>query len=176
MGFKKYQSFSAEHVEYLKSIFDYRPISGEFYLKKDLPYNRKKGTKTGFKSSGYIVVRLDGIQYLGHRLAWAIHNGYWPDGMIDHINGNRTDNRISNLREVTSRINQNNFKRHRDGLLVGATKSGSKWICKINVDGKQVFLGTFDSEKEAHEEYLLASKMVRIFSKISGRDKHEQKH
>jgi len=77
------------------------------------------------------------------------------EGIIDHINGDRTDNRLENLRVVTSRENNQNLSRHRKGMLVGASKRGNSdtWRSYIKVNGKTRHLGQFKTEKEASDRY-----------------------
>lgn len=65
--------------------------------------------------SGYLRVSINGVSYKAHRLAWLHYYGEWPSNTIDHINGDRTDNRIANLRDVPHAQNQLNLKRHRAG-------------------------------------------------------------
>lgn len=60
---------------------------------------------------GYVTIRISGKSYLGHRLAYLLTHGRWPIGEIDHINGNKGDNRITNLREVTRQQNTFNVAR-----------------------------------------------------------------
>lgn len=75
---------------------------------------------------------------------------------LDHIDGDPSNNVISNLREVTHRENSSNRPEHRKGKLIGTTydKARRKWISQIQIDGKMRNLGRFDTELEAHEKYL----------------------
>lgn len=107
------------------------------------------------KHPGYITIRVDGVIYYAHRLAWAIMTGESPplDREIDHIDGERANNRWSNLRLATSRQNKANT-----GLAVTNTsgargvtyrKGRQKWQAQISVDNRCVYLGNFDSLEEA---------------------------
>lgn len=106
------------------------------------------GTDDG---SGYVNTRIGGVGYRAHRLAWALHYGEWPDLHIDHINGVRSDNRISNLRLATSEINNRNAKRRCDNKsgVSGVRQKGAVWEANIRVNGKQKFLGRFSSLEAA---------------------------
>ena len=75
---------------------------------------------------------------------------------VDHVDGNRANNQLENLRIVTVRQNQQNRHKHRNGKLVGASyhKRNKKWVAKIVIEGKQKHLGYFESEQLAHEAYV----------------------
>jgi hypothetical protein len=93
---------------------------------------------------GYITVCFKGCRYKAHRLAWYLHYGSMPKGQIDHINGDRKDNRIENLRDVTSKINaMNRATRKRSKTKIAGViwiKRAAKWRASIHVDGKKRFL------------------------------------
>jgi hypothetical protein len=97
-----------------KEFLTYDPITGDItWVKK--PSNACKNKAGSFhKASGYFVIKFNNIQYKSHRLAWYLHYGVWPIGEIDHINGIKTDNKISNLRDVSHIENMNNTKGHRE--------------------------------------------------------------
>lgn len=140
--------------EKLKELLDYDPETGLFSQKTPSRITTKAWTTTG---KGYIRIRIYGKQYRAHRLAWLYVNGYWPSNYIDHINGIRSDNRISNLRDVTNRQNHQNRKIHIDGKLVGTyfNKKINKWQAFISISGKKKFIGNFNNQTEAHQAYLL---------------------
>lgn len=76
--------------------------------------------------------------------------------MIDHIDGNKLNNTIENLRGVNhSRANQQNRKKHREGKLIGTCFYKNGWISQITVETKNVYLGRFKTEREAHERYAI---------------------
>jgi len=132
----------------MKEYFKYNPETGEI-----LWLGKTKNFKAGSLRNGYFSTRLHGKTYKNHRLAWFLYYGHWPKGIIDHINGNKLDNRIKNLRDVTYTINNQNKACHRNGTLLGCTfiKSKGKWQAQITQ-----FLGLFDTEIDAHEAYLKA--------------------
>lgn len=113
----------------------------------------------------YKQVSIDGRRYLVHHLVWLLHYGKLPSKEIDHINGNRLDNRVENLREVTrSENNQNrdlaNNSSNRTSKYLGVSWNSqkSKYRATITINYKQYHLGHFDTEEEAHGAYILAKK------------------
>lgn len=102
---------------------------------------------------GYLVGGIFNRQHQAHRVAWAIYHGYWPSGEIDHINRNRSDNRISNLRDVSSAENSHNlpiFVNNRSGILgVDWYERKGKWRAQIMANGKLIHLGYFADKRKA---------------------------
>jgi hypothetical protein len=104
--------------------------------------------------------------YLAHRLAWFYVHGNWPTKLIDHINGNKTDNRIANLRDVEGSLNNLNChtpRRHNaESPYIGVVKPKryKRWLAKITLHGKRVRLGCFDTAEEAQAAYLEAKKRL----------------
>lgn len=124
--------------------FEYDPITGQ--VKKD-------GVPTGTKNAkGYIVLRKDGKVVYAHRLAWELYHGEAP-AVIDHKNGNKSDNRLVNLRSVTQMTNAQNM---RPGKGCHFHKPSKSWKSSINLNGKQTHLGYFDSPEDASECYQFA--------------------
>ncbi len=131
----------------LKELVDYNPNTGEFRWKTEV------GNIAGYiRSNGYVRIELDRKSYLAHRLVWLYVHGKWPIG-IDHINHDKTDNRIENLREVTRAENQKNlpvFKNNTSGVPgVSWSKSSKKWQANIKTEGKVIYLGLFQDKNEA---------------------------
>ena len=147
-------------VERARELLDYNPKTGILTWKADRGGGIHKGDIIeGISNRGYKVVRIDGVRYQAHRLAWLIHSGTFPQGQIDHINGVKTDNRLSNIRDVSHRENTQNRAIHRKGKLTGATldKRGNRrkcWISQAKVNRKTVFIGMFFTKEEAHEAYM----------------------
>ena len=105
------------------------------------------------KSTGYVQGNIGGKVLRGHRVAWAIFYGDWPDGEIDHINGVRADNRIENLRVVDRGANCRNLPistRNKSGII-GVTWDAArgKWFASIRHNGKTVGLGRYDQISQA---------------------------
>lgn len=104
-------------------------------------------------ASGALAGNILAIHALAHRVAWAIHYGEWPAHHIDHINGNRSDNRIENLRDVRQAVNNRNAKRRKDNSsgFAGVYKYKNRWIAHLRIDGRQEVIGRFDTAEEASE-------------------------
>ena len=117
------------------------------------------------KADGYIQIKIAGKLYLAHRLAWLYVFGVFPKHEIDHINRNKADNRIDNLREATRRENEYNKPRRKDNTsgYTGVTmcKSSGRWIANIKRNGQQIYLGRFDTPSAAHEVYLIHAKEIQ---------------
>ena len=118
----------------------------------------KVGQTIGYvHNDGYIAFEYEGKGYLAHRVVWYLHHGAWPKGEIDHINGNKQDNRIENLRDVPKSDNLLNSYKHRAGKLGGCSydKRRGTWKSKIVLHGVEYYLGSYDTEEEAHLMYLM---------------------
>ena len=115
---------------------------------------------------GYKSIMLEGSRYQAHRLAWLYVTGAWPEGDIDHINGNKVDNMISNLRDVTRSVNMENQRRSRSdgstGLLGVTMDPGGKARAQIMVQGRRKYLGLFKTPELAHAAYLDAKRIHHI--------------
>lgn len=114
----------------------------------------KAGSVAGSPNGkGYLQVALHGKDYLAHRLAWLLHTGSWPSQHLDHINGQKTDNRMDNLRECSNAQNQQNRGKPSNNTSgvqgVCWHKRDKKWQAQIAVDGKRINLGYFETIEEA---------------------------
>jgi hypothetical protein len=140
-------------AEYLRSILDYNPDTGQFTW-ACARRGVRAGSVAGSKDSGgYVVIRVDHEIYKAHRLTWLWMTGQWPVAEMDHINGARDDNRWVNLREATFAENQRNKGRRRDNTsgFKGAhwCAQTQKWRARIVTDGKTVDLGRWDDPELA---------------------------
>ena len=145
----------------LRHLFDYDPITGYLIWKNTYSNKNKIGTTAGIKDNrGYIRISIDGVYYQSHRLIWMYVYGKDPiDLVIDHINGNRSDNRIKNLRIVT---NQKNLFNQTKAKGCHWNKGAQKFEAQIMVNRKTTYLGLFETEQEAHQAYLNAKENLHI--------------
>ena len=118
------------------------------------------GTK---RPCGHLFVQLDNRAIAVHRIVWAMQHGQWPDGLIDHINQNPTDNRPENLRLSTKGQNRANisktFKNNKCGFT-GVVLRRKKYVAFITKDKKQKYLGSFNTAEEAHQAYIAAHRCI----------------
>jgi hypothetical protein len=148
----------------LKEILEYNPDTGEFFWLS--PGNRIDlvGKPAGWMHwKGYWRIEIDGKDYASHRLAWLYVYGCWPKNQLDHINRNKSDNRIKNLREATNGQNGANSKaKPSHSKLKGAHwhSRDKKWFSHIWYDGKKHFLGRFATAEEAHAAYCETAKKL----------------
>ena len=109
--------------------------------------NAYSGKEAGYHHGrGYLSLNILNEKHKAHRVAWAIYHGYWPNGHIDHINHQASDNRIVNLRDVTqAENNKNRPPQSNSCTFVGVYKhqSCNRWVASIGHQGKQVYLGLF---------------------------------
>jgi hypothetical protein len=146
---------TADHV---RSVLDYDPATGVFVWKahKRRPdlIGRRAGSAT---SSGYWAIAICNQKRLAHRLAWLYMSGEWPRKHIDHIDGNKQDNRFENLREVDRFGNLQNMrhptKANKSGFL-GVCLHQGKWLVQIMAHGKRIRESGFDTPEAAHQRYL----------------------
>jgi hypothetical protein len=157
-------------ISRIKELLSYDPDTGA------LSWRVKRGkcaagrNITCINSSGYIIVRLDNVLMRAHRVAWAITHDEWPNGEIDHINGNPSDNRLNNLRAAKRLENMKNVKKpitNKSGLKgVSWHNRGRSWQAHIRADGKNYYLGLFETKEEAHEAYKKAAdKLHGVFAR-----------
>lgn len=154
-------------IELLKESLQYCATTGLLRWKRVANGARrvKAGDIAGsVGGKGYVVIKVAGRNYPAHRIAWAMTHGAWPRWQIDHINGDRADNRLENLRDVKPSINSQNRvcpnPKNSTGLL-GVSVSRSRYIATIRATGgRKQHLGTFDTAQEAHAAYLAAKALI----------------
>lgn len=138
-----------------REVFAYDPVTGIVTRKVPTAPMHKVGEAVGSRmSKGYLSCSLDYKSHLVHRIAWAIVHGRMPEGEIDHINGDRTDNRLCNLRDVPKRLNQlNRPKGARKDNSSGHTgvfqRSNGKFRAMVGGAKLRKHLGTFETFDEA---------------------------
>jgi len=151
-------------IEQLKQIVSYTPETGVFVWLQDMGARAKAGGVAGAKDGcGYTSIKLFGKSYLAHRLAWLYVHGEWPRQRIDHISGDRRDNRIANLRDVSASVNSQNQKKARidnsTGML-GVSRHPKGFAAIIGLNGNIKKLGVFAEPQQAHAAYLAAKRQM----------------
>lgn len=152
--------------EYLKEALTYNQYTGEWTWKERPErhfasfrafkiWNKRYSLKKTYNINrkGYIDIVLNNRKYRAHRLAFLYVDGYIPENQVDHIDGNRKNNKYDNLREVNNKCNHQNCK------LSKLSKSGitgvhyyperKKWLARIMIDGKTINLGAYDTKDDA---------------------------
>ena len=138
----------------LKELLKYSPDTGELVWVAQSSNRIKVGEVAGtMLTNGYLNISIDGQRYRAHRLAWLYVYGDLPINQIDHINRNKIDNRIVNLREVSNKENHRNMPLQRNNKTrisgVGWCRSQGRWRSHITVDGRFIHLGYRDSMLDA---------------------------
>lgn len=167
--------------EVLRQLLRYEPDTGKLFWRERGPgwfdqglrhtpgqkmrqwNSRYAGTEafTSKDAHGYLVGAIFNVKYKSHRVAWAMVSGEWPTGDVDHINCDRSDNRLSNLRLATRAQNMQNrgaTRRNTTGLKGVCWDSGrKKWLAQIKINGRNTYLGRHDTPEQAHAAYLRAA-------------------
>lgn len=165
----------------IRQLLTYDPLTGRLFWRKrpvamfdDTPSrsaahaaanwnSRYAGTEaaTSLNDQGYRQAQIFGIRTRAHILAWAIHYGEVPEADIDHVNGDRSDNRITNLRLATRSQNQCNRRSDTRGCVsfrgVSRSANGHRFIAYIKVERISRYLGTFNTPEEAAQAYDAAA-------------------
>ena len=139
--------------EYLKEILIYNKEAGIFTWKVNHTRKSRIGDIAGTLNKNYIEIQINKKKYRAHRLAWLYEYGSFPKHNIDHIDGNPSNNKISNLREANQSQNGMNKKLHKNnnsGIKgVGWHKASKKWRARITINRIQHNLGLFDDKELA---------------------------
>jgi hypothetical protein len=155
----------------LKTVLSYDPSSGVFRWRNKICKRVVPGTVAGWKSDkGYIKITLHGVDYFAHRLAWLYMTGAWPNDVVDHRDGQRDNNRWTNLRDTTHQENMQNRTRcwNQTGLMGAFKRTGrAGFFSVIKRNGAAIYLGNFPTAEQAHEAYLKAKAAIHPFATIA---------
>lgn len=147
----------------LMELVSYDELTGTF---TKISIGKKKPVSNSLDSKGYKRMAVDGVRYKQHRLVWLYAYGYFPSGFIDHINRDRSDNRLSNLRIVDPTDNPQNCGCYSSNKLKtpGVRKiKNDTYEARITTNKKTSSLGFFSSAREAGEAYLSAKALSHPF-------------
>lgn len=178
-------------TDVLRDLFSYEPDTGAFRWRTDMWCGNNRsilkhrvGDLAG-SARGHVYVRLcfrhngQSHKVYAHRLAWLFVHGAWPAQHTDHINGDKTDNRISNLRVATASQNQQNRKcaRHDSGagmLGVAFDARSGRYSASIRLNKRTRYLGSYATPEEAHAAYLAAKRVLHPYSMIHCEEERER--
>lgn len=152
----KEQDISAEM---LRALVSYETATGVFCWRSSAGGVMPGSVAGNLNSNGYMVLGLVGTKYRQHRLAWLYVHGVWPNGTIDHIDGNRKNNALSNLRDVPQQLNNQNQVRpgraNTSGYLgVYWSERLKGYVGQVRVDGKKKRRGPYKTPERAHQAYI----------------------
>ena len=148
----------------LLEILNYDPSTGVFTWREALSSRSVVGVRAGTViHKGYRRITVRSKFYLEHRLAWFYVHGVWPKQFIDHIDGDRTNNRIANLRDASRAANNQNIRKpnvNSTSSLLGVTWDAANycWIAQITVARKRRYLGRFSDPQKASQAYIEAKR------------------
>lgn len=137
----------------LRTLLSYDEKTGIFrWLVRPNRSVRAGDVAGALRGHGYVAIGLSGKKYAAHRLAWLYVHGEWPSGQIDHIDGDRSNNAIANLRDATNAENQHNKAKRGYSWH----KREKKFVSTIRLNGKRVWLGYFQTAEDARAAYEAA--------------------
>lgn len=156
--------------DYLISVLEYNPETGVFKWKVTTSPKAVAGSLAGYINNGYLKIGINGKQYPAHRLAWFYYYKEWPKNQIDHIDRNRQNNAITNLRDVSGSVNAHNQ------TIDSTNTSGAKgvyyshqkqrWVAYIIVNRKNIYLGHFMDFKFAVKARRKAEKQYGVANEL----------
>ena len=156
----------------LLKLLDYNPDTGVFTWKVSTSNRVNVGDIVmSHHNKGYIRISINYIRYLAHRLAWLYVYGYIPFDQIDHIDGNKKNNAIANLREATAKENKQNIRKpqanNASGFLgVYFDTHRGKFMAAIRINCNSKNLGRFNTAEEAYAAYIKAKREIHKFCTI----------
>ena len=157
--------------EKLRALVEYDRDSGVFTARVRLAARVRAGDRLGSEDKrGYRQIRLSGKAYYEHRLAFLHVEGRWPAEQVDHIDGHKSRNAWSNLREATGALNMQNQRRAHSRNLsgkLGVRSHKGKYQAKIKAGATQKHLGTYEDADSAHQAYLRAKAKIHPYGEAA---------
>ena len=155
----------------VQSLFNYDPDIGIFIRKVKTTAKTKIGDVVGYDNkNGYKKISIDNKLYFSHRLAWLYVYGVWPEKGLDHINRNRSDNRLCNLRLANQSENTQNtaIRKNNTSGYKGVTfcKNTNKWISQIMINYKHIYIGKYETPEIAYEQYINMAKKLHTHNSV----------
>ena len=155
----------------INHVLYWKPISSSGRKRSSQYANKKCGCVSAM---GYIQVRMGVDKFMAHRIIWAMHYGYWPKNGIDHINGDKTDNRIDNMRETTQFENSKNagkYPRTENWIATGVSRHKNKFKATAQVNKQKVHIGVY----KCHTAAMIARKLFDINKGFTDRHGSQRK-
>lgn len=152
----------------VRELLSYDPETGVLTWRVNRSGSALAGTRAGStRKSGYRSVHIKGVLCVEHRVIWLYVHGKWPADQVDHINCDRSDNRLRNLRLATNAENQRNCPVRRDNKLgiKGVYRVGRRYRSSIRDNGRVKHLGYFPTKEEAREAYTAAA--IRLYGEFA---------
>lgn len=148
-------------LEEVRDILDYAPASGELRWRRRMSKRVLSGDIAGCVDTyGYVRIIIKGKNYRAHRLGWLLTYGGWPDAELDHIDLDRSNNRLNNLREATraqNMLNKKMYKNNKSGFIgVHFHEASGRYQAQYGRDGIVHRIGEFDTAEEASAAYQAA--------------------
>ena len=177
------RKLTKEDEDYLRDNLRYDPETGELWWTKPLKRRQINKPAGSYDVEGYLRVEIKlpsctlGLKC--HRIAWFLHYGVWPVGQIDHINGDKSDNRINNLRVASNQENSRNkvSRPNSSSKYKGVSwhKVVKKWRASFMDGYKSIYLGCYTSEEEAARAYDKAAReRYGEYARLNFPEEHEQ--
>ena len=147
----------------LRELLHYDRDTGRFRWLERVTTSVRIGEIAGaLNNQGYCRITIKGRPYLAHHLAWLYVKGKWCRRVIDHQDGNPSNNRWSNLRSATRSQSNANRRIQRNNVcgLKGVSQDGGRWCARIYKDGRTYRLGSFSTPQAAHAAYAKAARKL----------------